>query len=919
MPIRLPAALTPLIPSRSIITLVPLFYASLLFIAGITLGHAIYLRPAVLLAGLVPLAVVAVWAILRAERLAWLPIALVWIVLGAWCVQTEPQPVASPAVTTLADGLLRTVQGTVTAAGSLHPATPLAEEDPDAPPAETAAASQRVDLDLTAAEVVTHDMDELRPLPKPSALTQASRLRLTLHWPAGQSQSVACGQRLQAVVRLTPPDTYMDPGVWNQAAYLEAQGVAATASVSTADPTRFTLLGTAPANSLPCLLNRWQQQATTRIESLPTLTRRLPAALRIGPDDAAMLAALVAGDRGYLNRNLRVGFERTGSFHLVVVSGLHLAILAGCVFAVARRLRLGRLPATFVTLALALAYALFTGWAIPAQRSFWMITLYLAGRLLYRDRNPLNVIGFATICLLAASPGALFEASLQMTLLSVAAIAGVALPLLERTLKPLRQATSDLPIATLDPKLPHAVAQFRLILRVIAEHLEPALNHFAAWRLFPWLVRASVRMCELVFLSLIVELALALPMALYFHRITVYALPVNLAILPLLALLIPAAMLLLVLLAIWPAAAVAPAALCAVLLHMSTLAIRWLGSRWLADVRIPAPTPGQLAAAVCCFIAALLLARGLGPAPRVQRRLAFAAMLAMVAIALWPRPIARPANALLFQAIDVGQGDSMLLISPDGKTMLVDGGGLATFGFAATNAAAGNGNFDIGEEVVSSVLWARGIRHLDVVALSHAHQDHMGGLPAVLRNFHPAELWVGNNPHVASYNALLRQAAELGIRVRSLHAGDTPSLGQVSFRVLAPQSGYQPGPEPKNDDSLVLKATYGQTSLLLPGDAEAPEEAFMLTEPELRSTVLKVGHHGSVTSTRPAFLAQVAPHWAVISCGRHNHFGHPRPEILAELQAAHVFTMRTDTGGTACFVLDGRNVTAQPLCLPPSP
>lgn len=83
MPIRLPAALTPLIPSRSIITLVPLFYASLLFIAGITLGHAIYLRPAVLLAGLVPLAVVAVWAILRAERLAWLPIALVWIVLGA--------------------------------------------------------------------------------------------------------------------------------------------------------------------------------------------------------------------------------------------------------------------------------------------------------------------------------------------------------------------------------------------------------------------------------------------------------------------------------------------------------------------------------------------------------------------------------------------------------------------------------------------------------------------------------------------------------------------------------------------------------------------------------------------------------------------------------------------------------------------
>ena len=120
-------------------------------------------------------------------------------------------------------------------------------------------------------------------------------------------------------------------------------------------------------------------------------------------------------------------------------------------------------------------------------------------------------------------------------------------------------------------------------------------------------------------------------------------------------------------------------------------------------------------------------------------------MIAAAVVVVLPRAIDHPHDALLVEAIDVGQGDSLLLITPDGKTMLVDGGG---FGGGPRQAAQ---DFDIGEEVVSPVLWSRGIRHLDVVALSHAHSDHMGGLPAVLRNFRPDELWVGNNPPVAAY------------------------------------------------------------------------------------------------------------------------------------------------------------------------
>ena len=906
----------------------PLLFAAIAF----AIGESFTQLPSpprptfVLLAAAVALATLTLIALHRAFRIAMLAVLALWIAAGLWSAQIEPAPSPQAALVRYADGLSRTVTGRIVRIRQLPPRTAQSDaatsdfdwdqwdETADAAPTTS------IDLAVTAIEDVTPDTSRMVPIAGPAGI------RATL-FAAAAAQSPSqpqlhCGELVSIPLRLRTPERYHDPGAWQYADYLLEQNIAATANTSAVKLHAIPNAAPAPLSAtLNCRIFAAQTWASTRLFDYvrSTPNRRLPALLRLTPDDAGMLNALLFGDRTSLTQNLRLGFERTGSFHLFVVSGMHVALLAGLLFYLARRLRLRPWLATLVTLALVSAYALLTGFGVPVQRALLMTAVFLIARLLSRTRNTLNALGAAALAVLIGAPHASFEASFQMTFLAIAAIAGIAIPLAERSFAAYARATRHLPDRWRDTTLPPRLAQFRVMLRLwsdaIANALSPHLRNLPAN-----LIRLALRATELALIGLVAEAVMVLPMALYFHRATVFALPANMLSIPLVAILAPLGLITFLASFINPYLAALPATALALLLHAITGAIQRISHAQAADLRVPGPTLAHTLAALACFAFCCWAVRR----SRAFAWIAIATLPIAAAIALWPSAPAVHPDQLEVTAIDVAQGDSILVVSPSGRAMLIDAGGPTGAAANAENArglGSESSAFDVGEQVVSPYLWSRQFRRLDIVALTHAHSDHMGGMPAVLRNFRPRELWVAVDPNSAPYRALLAEAAALGIRVRHLRAGDTLAWDAVNISVLAPTPAYaNPGP-PINNDSLVMRMQFGQASALLEGDAEAPSEHLMsiaaLANPAAAlgpDTLLKVGHHGSRTSTTPEFLALAAPHDAVISVGAQNTFGHPRPEVISRLLAAHTRVRRTDEFGLTTFLLtrDGSIIASNP-------
>jgi competence protein ComEC len=297
----------------------------------------------------------------------------------------------------------------------------------------------------------------------------------------------------------------------------------------------------------------------------------------------------------------------------------------------------------------------------------------------------------------------------------------------------------------------------------------------------------------------------------------------------------------------------------------------------------------------------------------------FTQLLAIAAVVFHPGSEGRSGGKLRIDFLDVGQGDSALVTFPDNTKLLIDGGGRpgpfktkATDQDAEVDQQFESDSRSIGESVVSEYLWWRGLDQIDYILATHADADHIDGLNDVARNFGVRAALVARTPQQdPEFSRFAETLSTRNIPIRTIGAGDEMMFGNVSMSVLWPVPSTDQNLLSGNNDSLVLRLRFGDRSILLTGDIEAPAEK-SLVEAEnlrhLRADIVKVAHHGSKSSSIDSFIAATHPSLAIISVGRTSIFGHPNPAVVERWKASGAQVWTTGKRGTITVRTNGRDL-----------
>lgn len=704
---------------------------------------------------------------------------------------------------------------------------------------------------------------------------------------------IRAGDNIEVLLRARLVRNFADPGVTDHRALMADQNIYLTGS-----PRNTTLIEKIPGPP-PTIANRLARARGRLLSETDSM-------LAGSPGSAAVARAMLLGDRSFLDSQQIEVFRDTGVYHVLVLAGLHLGMLVAALLWVGRKLRLPLVARTFVTLAALGAYVALVEDRTPIVRASLMAAAYLLGRLLFRHTHLLNAIGLAALLILLARPSELTDASFLMSFLAVGVLAAIAVPWLESAVEPYLRALGHLGDVARDSAHPPRAAQFRLDARAavnwLSAHLPKAFSRLAS-ALVTWPVRWGLRVWELIVISAALQVGMIPLMAQYFHRISIVGFAANLPAVLLTGIIVPLGFAALCTSLVWGTFGhILGRALAAMVGALLSL-VNWFASAPRASFRVPSP-PHLLIAAF--FLAALTCASAVLAARRRVAWIAAAAVLASASlIAAYPFAPRLNRGRLEITVLDVGQGDSIFVAFPNGRTMLVDGGGLPG-GNYIRGARPG---IDVGEDVVSPFLWSRGLKRLDVVALTHAHEDHYGGLASVLRNFQVGELWLGHDADSQGYHALLAEAHALRIPIVHRIRGESFDWDGVHLGVLWPADDA-PVKTASNDDSLVMRLEDGQETMLLTGDIENRVERALTKDGDpLSADFLKVPHHGSKTSSTQGFLDAVHPRLAVISVGEDNGFGQPNAEVVDRIQQEGARLYRTDRDGAVTALSDGHEVT----------
>lgn len=772
-------------------------------------------------------------------------------------------------------------------------------------------------------------------------IAASGRVRLMVHLSDAQSRdefnrlALDYGSRVRVLVRLERARSFANPGSTDFNEYLERAGYDLRGTVKS--PLLIENIGRRSINPLLAALYK------IRVALLRAIDHRFHQ------PTAGTLKAMLAGNRYFLDAEVSEKLRESSTFHALSISGMHVSLIAGCVWFLLGgwRRRGGRHSVRIIlSIVILWMYALMVGLAPPVTRATVMISVALMGPLLFRRAASINTVALAAFVMLALKPALVADPGFQLSFVAVAAIVAIALPLIEK----LRSIGQWRPT----PETPHPPSCWRAT-KMIAESLfwdergfkkemktspisyRPEKSRLARAlnliRLQP-LLRASA---ILIITSAAIQLVTLPLMAYYFNRVAPVGVLLNVG-----------AGLLTGLLMLAGTLSIAAASLSSSLASL----FQWLADffhhllaneieplRWIpgATFRV-AHYEGWETALYIIFYApvAMLIAlidrwqpfrmkggdkgatAGKGALlsrPIIARAICAAAMLAAVILVI--RPLARaPDGRLKIHFLDVGQGDAALVVFPRGSTLLVDAGGDFDFTRAersedkeAIETQYRDSSFSIGEMIVSRFLWANKMSALDYGLATHAHADHIGGFRDVIRNFPLGQMIVARAPDDnVAYNRLVETILQRSVAGAAISAGDRFEIEGVTVEALWPRNPGGIEGDSGNDDSIVVRLVYGSVSILLAGDIERATEDQLVRSADLRADVLKVPHHGSISSSTEAFIDAVLPRYAVVSVGERSRFGHPHKTVVDRYVARGIRLLQTGRDGCVTVETDGASI-----------
>jgi competence protein ComEC len=562
-----------------------------------------------------------------------------------------------------------------------------------------------------------------------------------------------------------------------------------------------------------------------------------------------ILIALFLWDKSKITKETLDRFSSAGVIHIFAVSGLHVGYILIIVMTLFSFFRLPYAWRVFSTLAILTLFVLINQVQPSVLRASLMAGFYLISTLLEKRTDPLNIVGISALIILLIRPGDLFHIGFQLSF------------------------TAVLSIIYIYPKLSnHPISLFL----------------FKKFHTLPIIHKGL----HLFLVSLAAQLGTLPLVAVYFNRVPLLASWTGLIAIPVAGVVVAVGFITLLSACIHPWLAMVYGSFNQTLIELLVMWINSIGQLSFSSLVVPSPHPFMIAQ---YWITLLLIVHFFHPL--IRKRLIFCFLVGLNLI-VWTQGVQKNLNMLTWIQFDVGQGDAALIQLPRGRVILVDTGNKSLY-------------LDTGQDIIAPYLRRKGIRHVDMLILTHGHADHVGGYTTLNKEFtiKKTVASISDSNHVF-FAQLKKNLESKGSSIQWVAAGDTFLFPGTLIQILSPihkdrKIGHSWHEE--NNRSVVFRLLYGRITLLFMGDAEKAVETDLIHQGyDLVSDGLKVGHHGSDTSTSFPFVSCVQPSYAVISVGRNNQFGHPNPEVMNRLKERNVHILRTDQMGALMFQTDGK-------------